>query len=124
MRATGARKPWPTRSGEPFRVYLAPGVHTLRMEVVLGDMAQIIGRVQSCVQQLNAIYRKVIYITGVKPDRFRDYQIEASLPLLKADLTAVKDELSARLLRAAWKRRGRTPTSSRCCARCSISWTS
>jgi ABC-type glycerol-3-phosphate transport system substrate-binding protein len=79
--------------GEPFRVYLAPGVHTLRMEVVLGDMAQIIGRVQSCVQQLNAIYRKVIYITGVKPDRFRDYQIEASLPLLKAELTAVKDEL-------------------------------
>ncbi|HRX07720.1 MAG TPA: extracellular solute-binding protein [Candidatus Limiplasma sp.] len=81
------------KNGDPYRLYLSAGTHTLRMEVVLGDMAQIIGRVQSAVQQLNAIYRKVIYITGVQPDRYRDYQIEASLPLLEGDLIAVKNEL-------------------------------
>ena len=80
--------------GEPYRVYLAAGKHTLRMEVVLGDMAQIIGRVQDGVQKLNAIYRKVLYVTGVKPDKFRDYQLEASLPLLKGDLIEVKNELT------------------------------
>ena len=84
-------------SGEPYRVYLAKGKHTLRMEVVLGDMAAIIAQVQSCVQQLNDIYRQVIYITGVAPDQFRDYQIEASLPGLEAELIQVKADLNVAL---------------------------
>ncbi|HPJ03695.1 MAG TPA: extracellular solute-binding protein, partial [Candidatus Limiplasma sp.] len=80
-------------NGDPYRIYLTAGTHTLRMEVVLGDMAEIIGRVQSVVQKLNAIYRKVIYITGVSPDKYRDYQLEASLPALEGDLIEVKNEL-------------------------------
>ncbi|HPF86685.1 MAG TPA: extracellular solute-binding protein [Candidatus Limiplasma sp.] len=81
-------------NGEPYRIYLTAGTHTLRMEVVLGDMAAIVGRVQDCVQKLNAVYRKVIYITGVSPDKYRDYQLEASLPALEGDLTEVRDELT------------------------------
>lgn len=81
-------------SGEPYAVYLTAGAHTLRMEVVLGDMAQIISQIQKCVLKLNAIYRQVIYITGVSPDKYRDYQIEASLPGLKDELIKVRDDLS------------------------------
>ncbi len=77
----------------PYDIYLEAGAHTLRMEVVLGDMADIISQVQSCVQQLNAIYRSVIYITGVAPDKYRDYQIEASLPNLEGQLIAVREDL-------------------------------
>ncbi len=84
-------------NGEPYRVYLQKGEHTLRMEVVLGDMASIIAQVQSCVQQLNDIYRQVIYITGVAPDQFRDYQIEASLPGLEAELIQVRADLNVAL---------------------------
>lgn len=73
-------------NGTPFDFYLEAGHHTIRMEVVLGDMADIISQVQTTVQQLNAIYRQVIYITGVSPDKYRDYQIEASLPGLEAQL--------------------------------------
>ncbi len=80
-------------SGEPYRIYLTKGVHTLRMEVVLGDMADIIRRVEQCVLKLNAIYRKVIYITGVAPDEFRDYQLTASLPDLESDLIEADEEL-------------------------------
>ncbi len=80
-------------NGEPYRIYLEKGAHTLRMEVVLGDMAAIIAQVQSCVQQLNDVYRQVIYITGVAPDKYRDYQIETSLPGLEADLIAVREDL-------------------------------
>ena len=83
--------------GEPYRVYLTKGQHTLRMEVVLGDMATIIAQVQDCVQQLNDIYRQVIYITGVAPDQFRDYQIEASLPELEGKLIQVKEDLNVAL---------------------------
>ncbi|MCR4621603.1 MAG: extracellular solute-binding protein [Clostridiales bacterium] len=77
----------------PYLIHLTGGTHTLRMEVVLGRMAEIISRVQQCVLDLNGIYRQVLYITGVSPDQYRDYQIERSLPGLKQELEHVKSEL-------------------------------
>lgn len=82
-------------SGKPYDFYLEAGHHTIKMEVVLGDMADIISQVQSTVQQLNAIYRQVIYITGVSPDKYRDYQIEASLPGLEAQLVEAKQGIDS-----------------------------
>ena len=79
--------------GAPYLVHLTAGEHTIRMEVVLGDMAGIISQVQDCVLQLNGIYRQVLYITGVAPDPYRDYQIERSLPNLKGDLEKVRADL-------------------------------
>ena len=76
-----------------YSFYLEKGRHTLRMEVVLGEFADIIANVQDCVTQLNAIYRSVIRITGVSPDKYRDYQIEESLPELEGQLRAVKAQL-------------------------------
>ena len=84
--------------GTPYDFYLEKGTHTLRMEVVLGDFSEVISSVQDCVSQLNAVYRKVIRITGVSPDTYRDYQIEASLPGLSAEMTAVRDQLDQAIL--------------------------
>ena len=86
-------------NGEPFRFYLEAGTHTIRMEVVLGDFSSIVGMVEEAVQRLNDIYRRVIKITGVSPDRYRDYQIEASLPELTGDLIATRDILNAAIER-------------------------
>ena len=83
--------------GTPYEFYLEAGKHTLRMEVVLGDMANIISKVQETVQKLNAIYRSVIYITGVAPDKYRDYQIEANLPGLQAQLEDAREGISEAL---------------------------
>lgn len=80
--------------GNPYYFYLEKGIHTIRMEVVLGEFAEIIGEVQDAVTKLNAIYRKVIRITGVNPDKYRDYQIEATLPGLEAELIEVRDQLT------------------------------
>ena len=79
--------------GNPYSFYLPAGNHTLRMEVVLGEFSDVIASVQECVSQLNSIYRKVIRITGVKPDTYRDYQIEAALPGLNGELVQVRDQL-------------------------------
>ena len=79
--------------GNAYQFYLEAGTHTIRMEVVLGEFSDIISEVQDCVSQLNAIYRKVIRIIGVKPDTYRDYQIGASLPTLTDEMTAVKEQL-------------------------------
>lgn len=84
-------------NGNPYAVYLEAGHHTLKMEVVLGDMAGIISQVQETVQLLNSIYRQVIYITGVSPDVYRDYQIEASLPSLQGELVEAKDGIDSTL---------------------------
>lgn len=81
--------------GNPYSFYLEQGHHTIRMEVVLGDFSSIISEVEDCVQQLNNIYRKVIKVTGVSPDTYRDYQIEATLPELHSELVAVRDQLDA-----------------------------
>lgn len=90
-------------NGTPYEIYLEKGTHTLRMEVVLGDFSEVIASVQDCVSQLNSIYRKVIRITGVSPDTYRDYQIASSLPGLEAEMTAVRDQLDQAIvdLRAA-----------------------
>lgn len=80
-----------------FKFYLTEGTHTISMEVVLGDLAEIISEVQTDVQQLNEIYRKIIRITGVAPDKYRDYQIERKLPELTAELKEVEDNLTETL---------------------------
>lgn len=85
--------------GETYKFHLTAGRHTLRMEVVLGDFSKITSAVQDVVSDLNAVYRKVIRITGVAPDTYRDYQIEKTLPELENELIVVRDELDQVLTR-------------------------
>lgn len=84
-------------AGNPYQFYLEAGTHTIRMEVVLGDFSEIVGLVEEAVQRLNNIYRRVIKVTGVKPDTYRDYQIEATLPELNGELIATRDILNMAL---------------------------
>lgn len=81
------------QEGEEYRFYLEPGEHTLRMEVVLGDFSDIISDVQDIVLELNSIYRKIIRITGVEPDQYRDYNLGNNIPGLAEELSAVKVKL-------------------------------
>lgn len=78
---------------ENYKFYLEAGKHTLKMEVVLGDFSDIISEVHEAVLDVNAIYRKIIRITGVEPDQYRDYNIEGNIPGLAEELTAVRDNL-------------------------------
>lgn len=86
-------------SGESYRFYLEKGKHTIRMEAVLGEFSTIISDVQEVVTKLNSIYRKVIRITGVAPDAYRDYQIERSIPGLSEELLEVEEELTSAIIR-------------------------
>lgn len=79
---------------DPYLVYLDEGHHTLKVEVILGELSTVVGEVEQAIFDLNSIYRTVIRITGVAPDEFRDYQIEASIPNLVQNLTDVRDDLN------------------------------
>ncbi|TAH69559.1 MAG: extracellular solute-binding protein [Anaerolineaceae bacterium] len=87
------------KEGDPYYFYLEKGSHTIRMEVVLGEFSDIVSEVQDAVTKLNDIYRKVIRITGVAPDKYRDYQIESTLPGLEAELIDVRDQIADAITR-------------------------
>lgn len=84
-------------NGEAYRFYLTKGHHTIRMEVVLGEFSEIVGLVEDSVQQLNNIYRQVIKVTGVQPDTYRDYQLEATLPELHGELLEARETVNQAL---------------------------
>jgi ABC-type glycerol-3-phosphate transport system substrate-binding protein len=81
--------------GEPDKVYLEAGTHTIRMEVVMGAFSKTIDRVKDAIQKLNTIYRKVIKITGTAPDAYRDYELSATLAGTDKDLAAISSEMTS-----------------------------
>ncbi len=64
-----------------FEFYFEAGEkYTIRFEVVLGDMSEIIGRVQAALDAINADYLKILQITGADPDEYRDYNFRNLIP--------------------------------------------
>lgn len=67
---------------EPYMYYLEKGKHVLRLEVSLGEFAPLIRDVEDSLFNLNAMYRKILMITGTTPDTVRDYRVEQQIPNL------------------------------------------
>ena len=67
-------------NGVPYEFYLKEGTHTIRLEATLGEMGPILQELEDSIYRLNLIYRKILVLTGVNPDRFRDYNIEGIYP--------------------------------------------
>ena len=63
-----------------FEFYLTEGRHTIEFEVSLGSMAEMLGRVEDSVNNLNDMYRKIRMITGASPDPNRDYGFMKRIP--------------------------------------------
>lgn len=64
----------------PYNFYLTKGTHTIRLEVTLGELGNILSSLEDNVFRLNEIYRKILVLTGTSPDRFRDYKIDKVYP--------------------------------------------
>lgn len=73
----------PGVDGTPYLFYLTKGKHEIKMELTMGDMADIIRVVRSSIQKLNALYLKIIMLTSAVPDPFRDYQLENKIPEMR-----------------------------------------
>ena len=59
---------------------LRRGTNTLRLQATLGEMGEMLNVMEESVYRLNAIYRKILVLTGPEPDRFRDYRVEFVYP--------------------------------------------
>lgn len=67
-------------SGNPCKFYMTKGEHTVRLEVSLGDMGEILNEMEDSIYRLNSMYRKILVLTGTNPDQYRDYKIEKVYP--------------------------------------------
>jgi len=67
-------------NGKPYQFYLSAGKHTIRLQATLGEMGGILNQLEDSIYRLNLIYRKLLVLTGVNPDQFRDYNIAGLYP--------------------------------------------
>lgn len=78
-----------------FKFYLKEGVNTIRMEVVLGDIAEVLNTVESSLSVINESYRKILMITGPDADKYRDYGFDKLIPDVLKNLRDQADKLDA-----------------------------
>ncbi|MBR5090884.1 MAG: extracellular solute-binding protein [Ruminiclostridium sp.] len=69
-------------NGDDMYLFLEAGEHTITLEVVPGDIGEIMRRLDDLVYQLNYYYRRILMITGPSPDEYNDYLVDRQIPEL------------------------------------------
>ena len=70
-----------TDGKDTFNIYFEEGVvYTLRLEVTLGNMGDVVSRVQTSLDTINNAYLNILKLTGATPDEFRDYGFSRIMP--------------------------------------------
>lgn len=66
---------------DPYYFYFEEGrTYTMRLENSLGEISNVLTRLENTIYQLNAVYRRILMVTGAFPDPHRDYHVERRLP--------------------------------------------
>ena len=78
---------------EPYLFYLERGTNEIKLEVVLGGVAELLRRAERSLFELNNLYRKILMITSPNPDPLRDYQLEKRIPSVLENLLIQADEI-------------------------------
>ena len=63
---------------EPYRFYLTAGKHEIRMQVVLGELAERMTKAASALSALNTVNWDLLTFFGSSPDIYKSYQIASS----------------------------------------------
>ena len=76
--------------------YFKKGVtYTLRVEVGLGDMAEVINTLENSLSTINDCYLEIMKLTGADPDEYRDYGFRRIMPQTVEQLGIQSDLLYA-----------------------------
>ncbi len=74
--------------GESYEFYLTAGTHMMTLEAVSGKMAEPTAALQETVYRLNTLYRRIIMVTGVSPDPYRDHDLFTQIDDLQQQFSA------------------------------------
>lgn len=84
----------------PYLFHLQKGINTISLEVTTGQMGPIIKEVEESARILNDLYRQIVQLTGINPDKYIDYELRKKLPHMEGTfksegerLTRIVDEL-------------------------------
>lgn len=78
-----------------FKVYLEKGHHTLRIEVSLGEVGEMIRSATEIQSAFNADYLEILRLTGASPDEYRNYGFSRVMPHVMRDLVDQANALYA-----------------------------
>jgi len=67
-------------NGNDMYFPLEAGRHTIRLQVTLGDLAEVLAQMEESIFRLNEIYRQILVLTGADPDPYRDYRVNEHYP--------------------------------------------
>ena len=82
----GSRNP-ATNEPVDFEFYFKAGVvYTIEFKVTLGEMGDVIRRVEESLNNINADYLNILKLTGANPDQYRDYGFFRIMPGTIQDL--------------------------------------
>lgn len=79
---------------EAYQFYLEQGMHTITLEVTLGQYGPLIAQIQNSITKLNELYREILVYTGPEPDEYRDYELETRIDNLVERLDTERENLS------------------------------
>lgn len=82
------------KKGEEMLFYFDEGVHTIAMEVTIGELADLTRALETVVYSTGELYRKIVQITGETPDNSRDYDLFEQIPQFEETLEADMKELN------------------------------
>ncbi|HSK69288.1 MAG TPA: extracellular solute-binding protein [Candidatus Limnocylindria bacterium] len=88
--------------GVPYALYLTKGSHEIRLEVAPGANAGPLRRLEDLLSRMNALYRRIIVITGdnadgtrITIDLNRDFHLDRKIPGLLDELAGMAAQLRA-----------------------------
>ncbi len=76
-----------------YQIYLTPGKHTLRLEVTLGEMGEVVQKVTDIMSSINNDYLEILKLTGASPDAYRSYGFGRVMPDVVEDLVVQANAL-------------------------------
>ncbi len=85
-----------TKSETGYSVYLEKDVvYTIRLEVTLGKMGEVVRDVEGILNTINECYLDIIKLTGITPDKYRDYGFSQVMPTTMVNLVRSGKQLNA-----------------------------
>ena len=72
---------------DSYKLYFKSGVtYTIKLEVTLGEMGEIVSKVQKALDNINNDYLSIIQLTGSNPDKYLDYGFSRIMPNVLKDM--------------------------------------
>ncbi|MFT3951859.1 MAG: extracellular solute-binding protein [Oscillospiraceae bacterium] len=85
----------PEADGDPMYYYLDAGTHEIALEVVPGEIGELMGQLDEIVLAVNDYYRQIVKITGPTPDKYTDYTIANDIPTIVGDFKTYSAQLKS-----------------------------